>query len=81
MIIQGNVAEYMPIGLPIFQQRVIGDIMNIKLSGIVGKPETRYTPDGKAVLTFSLGQYTGGNKTDGYKFYITGKAEKVEEAW
>jgi hypothetical protein len=56
MIIQGNVAEYMPIGLPIFQQRVIGDIMNIKLSGIVGKPELRYTPDGKAVLTFSLGQ-------------------------
>jgi hypothetical protein len=28
--------------------------MNIKLSGIVGKPETRYTPEGKAVLTFSL---------------------------
>ena len=55
--------------------------MNTKLAGIVGKPETRYTPDGKAVLTFSLGQYTGGNKTDGYKFYITGKAEKVEEVF
>ena len=41
--------------------------MNTKLAGIVGKPETRYTPDGKAVLTFSLGMYTGGNKTDGYK--------------
>ena len=77
MIIQGNVAEYMPIGLPIFQQRVIGDIMNIKLSGIVGKPELRYTPDGKAVLTFSLGQYTGGNKTDGYK----DRAWVKVEAW
>ena len=41
--------------------------MNIKLSGIVGKPETRYTPEGKAVLTFSLGLYTGGNKEAGYK--------------
>ena len=41
--------------------------MNIKLSGIVGKPETRYTPEGKAVLTFSLGMYTGGNKDAGYK--------------
>lgn len=41
--------------------------MNIKLSGIVGKPEQRYTPDGKAVLTFSLGMYTGGNKEQGYK--------------
>ena len=26
--------------------------MNTKLAGIVGKPESRYTPDGKAVLTF-----------------------------
>jgi len=41
--------------------------MNIKLSGIVGKPETRYTPEGKAILTFSLGMYTGGNKDAGYK--------------
>ena len=41
--------------------------MNIKLSGIVGKPESRYTPEGKAVLTFSLGMYTGGNKDAGYK--------------
>ena len=41
--------------------------MNIKLSGIVGKPEQRYTPEGKAVLTFSLGMYTGGNKDAGYK--------------
>ena len=41
--------------------------MNIKLTGIVGKPESRYTPDGKAVLTFSLGMYTGGNKEAGYK--------------
>ena len=79
MIIQGNVAEYMPIGLPIFQQRVIGDIMNIKLSGIVGKPELRYTPDGKAVLTFSLGQYTGGNKTDGYKERAWVRCEAWEE--
>ena len=41
--------------------------MNIKLTGIVGKPESRYTPEGKAVLTFSLGLYTGGNKEAGYK--------------
>ena len=41
--------------------------MNIKLSGIVGKPEQRYTPEGKAILTFSLGMYTGGNKDAGYK--------------
>mgnify|MGYP001368751817 CR=1 FL=1 len=30
--------------------------MNTKLAGIVGKPELRYTPDGKAVLTFSTGK-------------------------
>ena len=41
--------------------------MNTKLAGIVGKPESRYTPEGKAILTFALGMYTGGNKTDGYK--------------
>ncbi len=51
--------------------------MNTKLAGIVGKPETRYTPEGKAVLTFSLGQYTGGNKTDGYK----DRAWVKVEAW
>jgi primosomal replication protein N len=52
--------------------------MNTKLAGIVGKSETRYTPEGKAVLTFSLGQYTGGNKDAGYKDRAW---VKVEEVW
>lgn len=39
--------------------------MNIKLSGIVGKPETRYTPEGKAILTFSLGQKGNSGATRG----------------
>jgi len=51
--------------------------MNTKLAGIVGKPELRYTPEGKAVLTFSLGMYTGGNKEAGYKE----RAWVRREAW
>ena len=51
--------------------------MNTKLAGIVGKPEQRYTPEGKAVLTFSLGMYTGGNKEAGYKE----RAWVRREAW
>lgn len=40
---------------------------NIKFSGRVGKePELRFTPEGKAVLTFSVSLYTGGSKKDGY---------------
>ena len=39
----------------------------MKFAGIVARPENRYTPDGKQILTFSVGLYTGGNKTDGYK--------------
>lgn len=32
---------------------------NIKFSGIVGKPETRFTPDGKPCLSFGVGLYRG----------------------
>ena len=39
---------------------------NVTFSGIVGKPEQRFTPSGKAVLQFSVGLYTGGNKENGY---------------
>ena len=58
--------------------------MNIKLTGIVGKPEQRYTPEGKAILTFSLGLYTGGNKESGYKdrAWIRVEAwEQLAEQW
>lgn len=53
--------------------------MNIKLSGIVGKPESRYTPEGKAILTFSLGLYTGGNKEQGYRDRAWVRVEAWEE--
>ena len=53
--------------------------MNIKLTGIVGKPESRYTPEGKAILTFSLGLYTGGNKDAGYKDRAWVRCEAWEE--
>ena len=53
--------------------------MNVKLTGIVGEPEQRYTPDGKAVLTFSLGMYTGGNKEQGYKGRAWVRVEAREE--
>ena len=53
--------------------------MNTKLAGIVGKPELRYTPDGKAVLTFALGMYTGGNKDSGYKERAWVRCEAWEE--
>lgn len=40
---------------------------NIKFSGRVGKePELRFTPEGKAILTFSVSLYTGGTKDKGY---------------
>lgn len=40
---------------------------NIKFAGTVGsKVEMRYTPEGKAVLNFSVSLYTGGNKEKGY---------------
>ncbi|MHB8961991.1 MAG: single-stranded DNA-binding protein [Saccharofermentanales bacterium] len=41
---------------------------NIKFSGNIGKePTLRYTPEGKAVLSFSVSLYTGGSRTEGYK--------------
>lgn len=58
--------------------------MNIKLSGIVARPESRYTPDGKQILTFSVGLYTGGNKEAGYKesAWIRVEAwESLAETW
>ena len=40
---------------------------NIKFSGIIGRdPESRYTPEGKRVLQFSVSLWTGGNKEKGY---------------
>lgn len=39
----------------------------MKFAGIVARPESRYTPEGKQILTFSVGLYTGGNKEAGYK--------------
>lgn len=53
--------------------------MNIKLSGIVGKPESRFTPEGKAVLTFSLGMYTGGSQAAGYRDRAWIRVEAWEE--
>lgn len=41
---------------------------NIKITGNIGKePELRYTPEGKAVLSFRVSLYTGGSKENGYK--------------
>lgn len=40
---------------------------NIKFSGKIHKPETRYMPDGKAVLNFSVYSYAGKNKDGEYK--------------
>lgn len=41
---------------------------NITIAGRIGRePESRYTPTGKATLTFSMSLYTGGNKESGYK--------------
>ena len=41
---------------------------NIKFSGNIGKePTLRYTPEGKAVLSFSVSLYTGGSRAEGYK--------------
>ena len=41
---------------------------NIQISGNIGKdPVLRYTPDMKAVLSFSVALYTGGSKEEGYK--------------
>ena len=39
----------------------------IIITGTIAKePETRYTPEGKAVLSFSVPLYTGGSKEKGY---------------
>lgn len=40
---------------------------NIKLTGTVMKTESRYTPQGKQVLTIGMSLYTGGSKEEGYK--------------
>jgi single-strand DNA-binding protein len=53
---------------------------NIKFSGNIGKePELRYTPDCKAILSFSVSLYTGGTKESGYKQSVWVKVNAWEE--
>lgn len=53
---------------------------NIKFSGIIGKePESRYTPEGKRVLQFSVSLWTGGNKEKGYTDSLWIRVEAWEE--
>lgn len=53
---------------------------NIKFSGIIGKePESRYTPEGKRVLQFSVSLWTGGNKERGYTDSLWIRVEAWEE--
>jgi single-stranded DNA-binding protein len=58
---------------------------NIKFSGIIGRePESRYTPEGKRVLQFSVSLWTGGNKERGYtdSLWIRVEAwEALAELW
>ena len=54
---------------------------NMKFSGrVVGEPELRYTPAGKAILTFSVSVYTGGNKDAGYQPSMFFRVDVWDEA-
>jgi len=57
----------------------------IIITGTIAKePETRYTPEGKAVLSFSVPLYTGGSKEKGYSESLWVKVvawEMLAEQW